>query len=45
MAKSLPPRPNLDHLRQQAKALLAALDAGDKEAIGTFRSICRPLPK
>jgi hypothetical protein len=37
MAKSLPPRPNLDHLRQQAKALLAALDAGDKKAIGTFR--------
>jgi uncharacterized protein (TIGR03067 family) len=41
MAKSLPPRPNLDHLRQQAKALLAALNAGDKKAIGTF---CKHLP-
>ena len=37
MARSLPPRPNLDHLRRQAKALLAALDVGDKDAIGTFR--------
>jgi uncharacterized protein (TIGR03067 family) len=32
----LPPRPNLDHLRRQAKSLLAALAAGEKEAIGTI---------
>lgn len=37
MAKQLPPRPNLDHLRRQAKALLAALAAGDPEAVATFR--------
>ena len=37
MAKSLPSRPNLDHLRKQAKALLAALNVGDKKAIDTFR--------
>jgi uncharacterized protein (TIGR03067 family) len=36
MAKKLPPRPNLDHLRRQAKALLSALDAGDPEAITTM---------
>ena len=27
--KNLPARPNLDHLRRQAKALLAALESGD----------------
>src|SRR5689334_1615475 len=37
VASKLPPRPNLDHLRRQAKALLAALASGDKEAIDTFR--------
>src|SRR3954453_21185927 len=37
MAKQLPPRPNLDHLRAQSKSLLAALDKGDKEAIATMR--------
>jgi uncharacterized protein (TIGR03067 family) len=35
--KSLPPRPNLDHLRRQAKALLAAIDSGDPAAIRTMR--------
>lgn len=33
---SLPPRPNLDHLRKQAKALLAALAEGDQDAAKTF---------
>jgi uncharacterized protein (TIGR03067 family) len=37
MAKRLPPRPNLDHLRRQAKSLLAALANGDQEAIKTLR--------
>jgi len=34
--KQLHSRPNLDHLRRQAKALLAALEAGDPRAIATF---------
>ena len=37
MAKSLPARPNLDHLRRQAKALLSALQAGDGEAVAAIR--------
>src|SRR5262249_5311254 len=37
VAKNLPPRPNLDHLRSQAKALLAALQSGDADAIATIR--------
>ena len=36
MATRLPSRPNLDHLRKQAKALLAALAKGDAAAIKTF---------
>jgi uncharacterized protein (TIGR03067 family) len=36
MNKTLPARPNLDHLRRQAKALLAALEHHDKEAISTI---------
>jgi uncharacterized protein (TIGR03067 family) len=36
MAKNLPARPNLDHLRRQAKALLAALEAGEADAISTL---------
>lgn len=36
MARKLPPRPNLDHLRRQAKALLAALQSRDAEAIATI---------
>lgn len=36
MGKKLPARPNLDHLRRQAKALLASLEAGDPEAIATI---------
>lgn len=36
MAKKLPARPNLDHLRRQAKTLLAALEARDPEAVATI---------
>jgi len=35
--KNLPHRPNLDHLRRQAKSLLAALAAGEPEAVSTIR--------
>lgn len=37
MAKRLPPRPDLAHLKKRAKALLAALLRGDDEAAATFR--------
>ena len=37
MKKKLPARPNLDHLRRQAKALLAALESRDTEAAATIR--------
>lgn len=37
MAKQLPPRPNLDFLRKQAKELLVSLAEGEKESIATFR--------
>ncbi|MBX7105647.1 MAG: TIGR03067 domain-containing protein [Gemmataceae bacterium] len=37
MAKSLPPRPHLDHLRRQAKELLSALQSGDAAAAATIR--------
>jgi uncharacterized protein (TIGR03067 family) len=36
VANSLPARPNLDHLRSQAKALLADLKAGRAAALGQF---------
>ena len=36
MKKKLPQRPNLDHLRRQAKSLLADLHRGDAEAARTF---------
>jgi uncharacterized protein (TIGR03067 family) len=34
--KHLPSRPNLNHLRRQAKALLVALEAGEPEAVATM---------
>ncbi len=37
MASPLPARPHLDHLRRQAKSLLAAVKAGDAQAITTLR--------
>ena len=36
MKKSLPTRPNLDHLRRQAKTLLSKLNDGDATAVRTF---------
>jgi uncharacterized protein (TIGR03067 family) len=36
MAKKLPARPNLDHLRRQAKVLLAGLAARENEAAATI---------
>ncbi len=36
MEKQLPARPNLDHLRRQAKKLLAGLDARDPKAVATI---------
>src|SRR6185436_7857794 len=37
MQTKLPARPNLDHLRRQAKALLAALESCDAEAVSTIQ--------
>jgi uncharacterized protein (TIGR03067 family) len=37
MDKQLPSRPHLDHLRRQAKVLLAALESGDAEAVATIQ--------
>ncbi len=36
MEKQLPARPNLDHLRRQAKTLLAALEAREPKAVSTI---------
>jgi uncharacterized protein (TIGR03067 family) len=36
MEKNLPARPNLDHLRRQAKTLLADLESGASAAVATF---------
>ena len=36
MKKSLPARPNLEHLRTQAKTLFSKLTSGDREAAGVF---------
>jgi uncharacterized protein (TIGR03067 family) len=36
LPRKLPPRPNLEHLRQQAKTLLSRLKAGDPDAIRAF---------
>src|SRR6476469_3877717 len=36
VAKKLPARPNLDHLRRQAKILLAQLKDGDPAAVRAF---------
>ncbi|MCC7409739.1 MAG: hypothetical protein IT442_16865 [Phycisphaeraceae bacterium] len=37
MSPSLPARPNLEHLRKQAKALLKACHAGDPQALARLR--------
>ena len=38
LKKKLPQRPNLDHLRRQAKSLLAGFAEGDAEAITLFQT-------
>ena len=43
--RSLPPRPSLEHLQKQAKALLKAHKAGDQEAAARFRESLPPLSK
>jgi uncharacterized protein (TIGR03067 family) len=37
MSEQLPARPHLDHLRRQAKTLLATLQEGDADAVATFQ--------
>jgi uncharacterized protein (TIGR03067 family) len=37
VAKQLPPRPDLDHLRKQAKVLLAGIEKGEPDAIACMR--------
>jgi len=37
MSSKLPQRPDLDHLRRQAKSLLGALQTNDKDALATMR--------
>lgn len=39
MSKQLPERPNLDHLRKQAKELIASYRSGDHEAIERFKQL------
>ena len=39
MSKQLPDRPNLDHLRKQAKELIASYRRGDHEAIERFKQL------
>jgi ankyrin repeat protein len=39
MSDALPARPNLEHLKKQAKALLREFRAGDAEAIAKFRTL------
>ena len=43
--RSLPPRPSLEHLQKQAKALLKAHKSGDQEAAVRFRESLPPLSK
>ena len=42
---SLPPRPSLEHLQKQAKALLKAHKAAEPEAVARFRDWLPPLSK
>src|SRR5260221_10501260 len=39
MSAELPPRPNLEHLKKQAKALLEKFRRGDTAAVGKFRAL------
>src|SRR5690349_10462188 len=44
MSLSLPDRPNLDHLKKQAKALLTAWQQGDADAMARFRALASTTP-
>ncbi len=44
MSRPLPARPDLEHLRKQAKHLLRDLRAGDPAAAGRFHALQLPLP-
>src|SRR5437879_7495056 len=39
MSGELPPRPNLEHLKKQAKALLEAFRRGDGAVVGKFHAL------
>src|SRR3954468_24037380 len=39
MSGKLPPRPNLEHLKKQAKALLEAFGRGDGAVVEKFRAL------
>ena len=41
MTKSLPARPNLEHLKHEAKAILKSLRAGVSEHAGVLRNLRR----
>jgi ankyrin repeat protein len=43
MPRRLPPRPDLDHLRHQAKDLLRAAQDGDPKAAARIRRVAEPL--
>lgn len=45
MSNTLPERASLDHLKGQAKALLASFRSGDPDAAGRFAEIGKPQPK
>jgi ankyrin repeat protein len=45
MPQQLPPRANLDHLKNQAKALLRAYRESDPQAVARFRELLSPSAK
>lgn len=45
MSNTLPERASLDHLKGQAKALLASFRSGDPDAAARFAEIGKPQPK
>ncbi len=45
MSNTLPERASLDHLKGQAKALLASFRSGDADAIARFAEIGKPQPR
>ena len=45
MPADLPPRPNLEQLKKQAKELLQAIRAGEPAAVAKFRSLGASAPQ